>query len=121
MNHCKINDSEYRLCEILWDNEPINSTELMKLCREKLGWSKATTYTVIRRLSERGIIQNVNSIVTSLVSREEAQTAEIRELLENKFSGSLPAFMAAFVRSEKPDEKEYEELSKIIENWGNSS
>ena len=121
MDNRKIHDSEYRFCEILWDNEPIRSTDLMKLCREKLGWSKATTYTVIRRLSERGIIQNVNSIVTSLVSRVEAQTAEIRELLENKFSGSLPAFMAAFVRSEKPDEKEYEELSKMIENWGKSS
>lgn len=121
MTDFKVYDSEFRFCEILWANEPVNSTELVKLCKDQLGWSKATVYTVIRRLSERGIVQNVDSIVTSLVSKEEVQAAEIRELLEKKFSGSLPAFMAAFVRNERPDEKEYEELSKMIDDWGKSS
>lgn len=119
MNQIKLNDSEFRFCEILWEYEPINSTELMKLCKERLAWSKSATYTVIRRLSERGIIQNVDSIVTSLISREQVEDAEIRDLVSKKFGGSLPAFMAAFVRSEKPDEKEYEELSKMIDEWRN--
>ena len=73
MNVPKIFESEYRFCLILWDNEPVNSTKLVELCREQLGWSKATTYTVIRRLSERGVVKNENAMVTALVSKEQAQ------------------------------------------------
>ena len=73
----KIFESEYHFCEILWENEPVNSTELVRLCKEKLGWSKATTYTVIRRLADRGAVKNENAVVTSLVSREEVQESEI--------------------------------------------
>lgn len=87
MADLKVHDSEFRFCEILWETEPINSTELMKICRERLGWSKATVYTVIRRLAERGIIQNENSIVTSLVTKEEVQAAEIHDLVNKKFGG----------------------------------
>ena len=92
----KIFESEYRFCLILWEREPISSAELAKICKEKLGWSRTTTYTVIRRLSERGVLKNENAVVTSLVSREEAQAAELDELMETKFGGSVPAFLAAF-------------------------
>lgn len=77
METSKVFESEYRFCLILWENEPINSTKLARLCNEKLGWSRTTTYTVIRRLSDRGAIKNENAIVTSLVSKDEAQAAEI--------------------------------------------
>ena len=93
----KVFESEYRLCLILWENEPIRSSELVQLCRERLGWKPTTTYTVIKRLSERGVLKNENSVVTSLVSKDQVQAAEIDELVEKTFEGSLPAFVAACV------------------------
>ena len=110
----KIFESEYRFCLILWEHEPIRSTELAKLCKEKLEWSKTTTYTVIKRLSERGIIKNENAIVTSIVSKEEAQQSELEELMDKKFEGSLPAFIAAFGRRQELSDAEIEEIRKII-------
>lgn len=78
----KIFESEYRFCLILWECEPIKSSELVKLCKDKLGWKPTTTYTVIKRLSERGVVKNENTVVSSLVSREQAQAAEIDEMVE---------------------------------------
>ncbi len=115
MDTPKIFESEYRFCSILWDNEPIGSTELVHISKEKLGWSKGTTYTVIRRLAERGVLKNENTIVTSLISKEEAQIAEIDELMEKKFSGSLPSFIAAFSKHQNLSKKQIEEIMKIIE------
>lgn len=115
MNVPKIFESEYRFCLILWEFEPISSRQLSELCKERLGWSKTTTYTVIKRLSDRGVVKNENTIVTSLVSKEEAQRAEIDELLENKFEGSLPAFIAAFSKNKKLSQKEIDEIRRIIE------
>lgn len=111
----KIFESEYRFCLILWEHEPIKSTELAKLCKEKLGWSKTTTYTVIKRLSERGVLKNENTIVSSLISKEEVQQSELDELLEKKFEGSLPAFIAAFARRQELSDAEVEEVRRIIE------
>ena len=111
----KIFESEYRFCLILWEHEPIRSTDLAKLCKEKLEWSKTTTYTVIKRLSERGVIKNENAVVTALVSKEEAQQSELEELMDKKFEGSLPAFIAAFGRRQALSEKEIEEIRRIIE------
>ena len=111
----KIFESEYRFCLILWQNEPIKSTELAKLCKEKLGWSKTTTYTVIKRLCERGVIQNENTIVTSIVSKEEAQLSELDEMVDKKFEGSVPAFLAAFGRRQSLSDAEIEEIRRIIE------
>ena len=111
----KIFESEYRFCLILWENEPIKSTELAKLCKEKLGWSKTTTYTVIKRLCERGVIKNENAIVTSIVSKEEAQLSELDEMVDKKFEGSLPAFIAAFGRRQSLSDAEIEEIRRIIE------
>ena len=78
----KIFESEYRFCLILWEREPVSSAELAKICKEKLGWSRTTTYTVIHRLGERGIVKNENGLVSSLVSKDEAQAAELDELVE---------------------------------------
>ena len=111
----KIFESEYRFCLILWENEPINSGLLSDLCKEKLGWSKTTTYTVIKRLSERGVLKNENTIVTSLISKEEAQLSELDELVEKRFEGSLPAFITAFARRQELSAAEIEEIRKIIE------
>jgi predicted transcriptional regulator len=118
MSTPKIFESEYRFCLILWENEPISSRELSKLCAEKLGWSKTTTYTVIKRLSDRGVLKNENTIVTSLVSKEEVQASEIDELVEKKFEGYLPAFVAAFFRRKKLSEKEIAEILRIIGEEG---
>lgn len=115
MNTPKIFESEYRFCLILWEHEPIKSKELVKLCEEQLGWKSTTTYTVIKRLSQRGVLQNKDTIVTSLVSRDEIQEAEIEELVEKKFQGSLPAFIAAFGRHKQLSDSEVEEIRRIIE------
>ena len=111
----KIFESEYRFCLILWEHEPIKSTDLAKLCKEKLEWSKTTTYTVIKRLSERGVIKNENAVVTSIISKEEAQQSELEELMDKKFEGSLPAFIAAFGKRQALSDAEIEEIRKIIE------
>lgn len=111
----KIFESEYRFCLILWENEPIRSMDLAKLCKEKLDWSKTTTYTVIKRLSERGVLKNENAIVTSIISKEEAQQSELDELVDKKFEGSLPAFIAAFGRRQALSDAEIEEIRRIIE------
>ena len=112
----KIFESEYRFMQILWEHEPVNSTELVRLCKEGLGWSKATTYTVIRRLAERGALVNENTIVRSLVAQEEVQEAEIDELVERTFGGSLPHFIAAFTRRKKLGETEIAMLQKMIDD-----
>ena len=111
----KIFESEYRFCLILWENEPISSAELAKLCAEKLGWSRTTTYTVIKRLSDRGAVKNENSVVTSLVSKEEVQAFEIDELLEKTFEGSLPAFVAAFAKTKKLSKEDIDEIQSMID------
>ena len=117
MNTPKIHESEYRFCLLLWEHEPINSTKLAALCKEQLGWSKATTYTVIRRLAERCVLKNENAVVSSLVSKESAQEAELDQLVERTFEGSVPAFIAAFSRSKKLSEEELKQLQALIDNY----
>jgi predicted transcriptional regulator len=113
----KIFESEYRFCQILWAHEPIKSTELAKLCAEKLGWSKTTTYTVIKRLCDRGAVKNESTMVSSLVSQEEVQRAEIDELLEKKFDGSLPAFVAAFTKHHSLSDAEIDAVQAMIDSY----
>ncbi|MBO4415665.1 MAG: BlaI/MecI/CopY family transcriptional regulator [Lachnospiraceae bacterium] len=110
----KIFESEYRFCLILWKNEPIASAQLAKLCKEELGWSRTTTYTVIKRLSDREVVKTENGIVSSLVSKEEVQASQMDEMLEKTFEGSVPAFIAAFAKREKLSDKEVEEIRRII-------
>ena len=113
----KVFESEYRFCLILWEHEPVKSSELVSLCRERLGWKPTTTYTVIKRLSERGVLKNENTVVTSLISKDEVQEAEIGELLEKKFEGSLPAFIAAFTRHRRISAAELDEVQKMIDRF----
>ncbi len=110
----KIFESEYRFCLILWEAEPISSAKLACLCKERLGWSRTTTYTVIKRLSERGVLKNENGAVVSLVSKNDVQAAEIDELVEKTFGGSLPAFIAAFASHRRLTDAEREELLRLI-------
>lgn len=113
----KIFESEYRFCLILWAHEPIKSTELVKLCKEQLGWKPTTTYTVIKRLSERGVLKNESTVVSALVTKDEIQAAEIDELVEKKFDGSLPAFIAAFTKHQRLSEKDVDELQQMIDRY----
>ena len=113
----RVFESEYRFCLILWENEPVKSSELVNLCREQLGWKPTTTYTVIKRLSERGVLKNENTIVSSLVSKDEIQAAEIDEMVEKTFEGSLPAFIAAFTKHQKISESEIDALQKMIDSY----
>jgi len=111
----KIFESEYRFCLILWEHEPVKAPELVKLCQEQLGWKRTTTYTVIKRLLERGVLKNEDGTVTSLVSKDEAQASEIEELVEKKFEGSLPAFVAAFTKHQNISEEELDEVQRMID------
>lgn len=111
----KIHESEYRFCLILWENEPVTAVELVKLCQQQLGWKRTTTYTVIKRLAERGVLRNDNGTVTSLVSRDEAQASEIGELVEKKFQGSLPAFIAAFTKHQSLSRQDLDEVQRMID------
>ncbi len=113
----KVFESEYRFCLILWEHEPIKSSELVSLCKEQLGWKPTTTYTVIKRLSDRGVLKNENTVVTSLVSKDEVQAAEINEMVEKTFEGSLPAFVAAFTKHRKISEKEIDEVQRMIDRF----
>lgn len=116
MNTPKIHESEYRFCLILWEHEPVTTVELVRLCQQQLEWKRTTTYTVIKRLSERGVLQNEDGVITSLVSKEEAQASEIDELVEKRFGGSLPSFLAAFTRHQKLSEKELNEVQQMIDH-----
>ena len=111
----KIFESEYRFCLIMWEHEPVTTSELVKLCQEQLGWKRTTTYTVIKRLGERGVLKLENGIVTSLISKEEVEQAEIDTFVESKFGGSLPAFVAAFTKRQKLSEKDLDEVQKMID------
>ena len=115
MNIPKIHESEYRFCLIMWEHEPVTAAELARLCNEQLEWKRTTTYTVIKRLAERGVLKNENGTITSIVSKDEAQACEIGELVEKRFEGSLPAFIAAFTRQQKLTDKELDEVQRMID------
>ena len=117
MDTPKVFESEYRFCLILWEHEPVKSSELVNLCKEQLGWKPTTTYTVIKRLSERGVLKNENTMVTSLVSKDEVQAAEINEMVEKTFEGSLPAFVAAFTKHQNISEEEIDAVQKMIDRF----
>lgn len=115
MEQYKLFDAEYKFVSIVWANEPVNSTELVRLCLEKLGWKKSTTYTVLRKLCQRGVLSNTDTIVSSLVKREDVQKYESEALIKKSFDGSLPQFLTAFLDKKKLTSREAEELRRIIE------
>ena len=111
----KLYDAEFRLASIVWENEPVQSGELAKLCEGELGWKRTTTYTVLKKLCNRGILQNNNSLVTALVKREQIQQYESRAVLDKNFDGSLPRFIAAFLGNKKLSAREAEEIKRLID------
>ncbi|HWQ79055.1 MAG TPA: BlaI/MecI/CopY family transcriptional regulator [Anaerovoracaceae bacterium] len=115
MSGYKLFESEYKFMEVVWKHAPVNSTRLVVLCREILGWKKSTTYTVLRKLCERGLLKNENATVNYLVEKEEIQMQESRELLEKSFEGSLPMFLTTFLKKESLSEQEAMELKRIID------
>ena len=117
MDTPKIFESEYRFCLILWENEPVKSGKLVELCKERLGWKPTTTYTVIKKLSERGVLKNENTVVTSLVSKDQVQAAELNEMVEKTFEGSLPAFIAAFTRHKKLSDADIDAVQEMIDRY----
>jgi len=111
----KIHEGEYRFCLIMWAHQPVTGVELVKLCQEQLAWKKSTTYTVIKRLGERGVLKLENGVVTALISKEEAEAAEIETFVESKFGGSLPAFVAAFTKHQDLSENDLDEVQRMID------
>ena len=117
MDTPKIFDSELRFCEILWQHEPVKSSELVRLCADELGWKKSTTYTVIKRLTERGVVHTENAVVTSRVAREDVQRAESRAFIAHNFHGSLPAFLTAFMGNSKLSKEDADVLHAMIDRF----
>ena len=101
MEYVKLCDSDYRFMCVVWENAPVNSGELVKLCSEQLGWKKSTTYTVIRKMCEKGYIANENAMVSVLVPKERVQAEESEQFVERTFEGSLPGFITAFLGGKK--------------------
>ena len=104
-----------RFADIVWANEPISSGDLVKVCEKELSWKKPTTYTVLRKLCEKGLLQNVDGIVSSLISKEEFYSAKSEQIIEDSYEGSLPAFIAAFTSHKKLTKKEVDEIQKMID------
>lgn len=111
----RIFESEYRFMCILWEKEPVASPELVKECNEQLGWKKSTTYTVIKKLTDKGIIKSENTIVQSLVTKEEADRAASNELLERTHQGNVPDFLATFLKDRKLSQEDVQRIKKLIE------
>ena len=121
MDTPKIFDSELKFCEILWAHQPVRSSELARLCAEELGWKKSTTYTVIKRLTGRGVVKTENAVVTALVAREDVQCAESRAFVDKNFHGSLPGFLTAFVGGRGLTAAEADELRRMIDQFEEES
>ena len=116
MSDLKMGTAEARVADLIWENEPISSGQLAKLCGTEFGWKKTTSFTVLKRLCDRGIFRNQEGTVTSLLSREDFYARHSRQYVEETFGGSLPAFLAAFGTRKKLSDQEIEDLQKVIES-----
>lgn len=110
-----LGEIEARFAEIIWENEPLSSRRLAELALEKLNWKRTTTYTVLKRLCDKGLFQNQGGTVTALISREEFYARQSERFVEDTFQGSLPAFLAAFGSRKKLSDAEIDQLQKIID------
>ncbi len=117
MSEMKLGVVETQFADIIWENEPLASGELVKICAEKLDWKKSTTYTVLKKLCERGIFQNVNGTVSSVLSKQEFAAAQSEQFVEEIFGGSLPAFIAAFASSKQLSAKEIKEIRQMMDSF----
>lgn len=111
----KLAEAEKKFADIIWDNEPVASMELVRLCEDKLHWKKSTTYTVLKKLCSRGIFQNEHAVVTARISREEYYAGKSRQFVQDTFDGSLPKFLTAFIGRKKLSREQVEEMKKLIE------
>ncbi|GHU87421.1 hypothetical protein FACS1894202_01670 [Clostridia bacterium] len=110
----KLFDAEYRFACVVWENEPIHSRKLAELCADALGWKRTTTYTVLRKLCERGILRNINATVTSIASKRDVQCYQSAEVVDRAFDGSLPSFITAFLKSKNLTTEEAAEIQELI-------
>ncbi len=115
----KIFECEYKFCLVVWEHEPLKSRKLVEICREKFGWQNTTTYTVMKRLSDRGVVVNEKTMVRSLISKEQVQAAMLNEMMEKNFEGSVPAFVAAFTKQQNLSEKEIDSIQQMIDTYRN--
>lgn len=117
MEEIRLAEIESRFVELIWQKEPIGSGELVSLCEKELNWKKSTTYTVLRRLCQRGILQNQDAMVTSLIKKDEYMAIQSEQVLEDTFEGSLPRFVAAFMSRKKLSRKQIDEIQKLIDDY----
>ena len=117
MKDIELGTVQERFADIVWANEPLGSGELVKLCEKELGWKKPTTYTVLRKLCEKGLLKNEDGVVTTLISREDFYSAKSEQIIEDSYEGSLPAFIAAFTSRKKLSNAEVNEIQKLIDEF----
>ena len=117
MAYHRLCESDYRFLSLIWDHEPVNSTELVRICASELGWKKSTVYTMVKKLSDKGLVVNEDATVRSLVPREEIQRQESRSFVDQTFSGSLPGFLVSFYGGKGITQEEAEELQKLIDSF----
>lgn len=117
MAQIELGEVQEAFAHIVWEHEPVGSGELVKICEKELNWKKPTTYTVLRKLCEKGLLQNVNGTVTSVISREDFYSAKSERFVEDTFDGSLPAFIAAFISRKNLTAKEAEEIQRMIDTF----
>ncbi len=111
----KLFDSEFKMMKLIWENEPVNSTELMKLCDRDYHWKKSTTYTIIKKLKMKNYIESNNAVITALLSKDEASCSEASGLLEKYFNNNVPSFVASFLKDKKLTNEEVKEIMNIIQ------
>ena len=115
MEHKRLCESDFRFMEVIWDRGPLSSSQLVTLCHQRLGWKKSTTYTMLKKMCQKGLAQNQDSLVTSLVPRQQVQTQESEKFVEQTFSGSLPSFLVSFLKGKTLSREEAEELKQLID------
>lgn len=118
MDNTSLGTIESRFADIIWRNEPLSSGELVKICEKELNWKKPTTYTVLRKLCERGIFKNEGGTVSSVISREDFYAVQSEKFVDETFDGSLPAFIAAFTKRKNLSQKEIDEIRRMIDTYG---
>ena len=118
MENIRLGEVEARFAELIWNNEPISSGELVKLCLKELEWKKSTTYTVLRKLCDRGIFKNEDGVVTSLISKDRFNAIQSEKFVEESFDGSLPNFIAAFTSMKKLSDEDIDKIREMIDNYG---
>ena len=117
MEHKRLCESDFRFMEVIWDSEPLSSSQLVTLCQQRLGWKKSTTYTMLRRLCQQGLFENRDGQVRPLISREDFLALQSQDFVKETFGGSLPHFLAAFTSRTKLSSEEIESLEQMIRQW----